>query len=271
MSRPSELPISGVRYVRRTLAGVASEAQEAASVLAAAALYPSGWFDRGPGGRAKPALRLVGGTDPAAPSAEHGWATPVLLVHGWMANKSNWLLVERELRAAGFGHIHAMSYRPFPLDLEHLGERCVQRAHEVMEECGSDRIHLVGHSLGGLVSRWAVQLGGLSEATTVQTIASPHGGVPLAGLNRRARSSQNIAVRAPAAPGTTFVAYWSELDALVPPPFGEIREPKLRAENVHVPRRGHVSIVLSRRVGAEIASRAAAAERVQLRRQRTAS
>jgi triacylglycerol lipase len=280
MVKATELPAVGMRVVRRTLAEVASEAQEALSVVAAAALYPTGWFEGGPGGRTRPHVvdgRFVG--PPAAGRAD-GWPTPVLLVHGWLANKSNWLVVERELRSAGLEQIHAMSYRPLPLDLELLGARCVVRAREVMEECGADRIHLVGHSLGGLVSRWAVQVGGLHEAATVQTVASPHGGVPLAGLNRRAKASQHIAVgspvlarmhRAPAPPDTEFVAYWSELDAVVPPPFGEIRERRLGAENVRVPRRGHLSIVLSRKVAADIAGRAAAAERDVVRLRAVAS
>lgn len=270
MTKPSEWPEATARFARRAATTIGGELQEAAAVVTAAALYPAGWFDRGPGGPAKPTLRVVGSTASRPLRRASGWDTPVLLVHGWLANKSNWLVVERELRRAGFDDIHAMNYRPFPLDVEMLGQQCVERAREVMEECGTDHIHLVGHSLGGLVARWAVQLGGLHEALTVQTVASPHGGVPLANLNRGAKATEHIAEGAPmlrrldcapAPPMTSFVAYWSEFDAIVPSPRAEISAPQLRAENVHLPRRGHLGIVLSRRLGASIAERAALAER----------
>lgn len=252
-------------HVRRSLANGVADVQEVGSMVAAAALYPAGWFDRGPGGRVTPQLGA-----PVVRAPVDGWSTPVLLVHGWMANKSNWLVVERELRRAGFDEIHAMSYRPFPLDVAALGARCAERARQVMEATGSPRIHLVGHSLGGVISRWAVQVEGLHEALTVQTIASPHGGTPLAGINRRAKSAAQLCIRssvlartqqAPPPPDTQFVAYWSELDLLVPPPLGEIRGSGLDVDNIRIPRQGHVSIVLSRRVGAAVADHAAAAER----------
>jgi triacylglycerol lipase len=51
----------------------------------------------------------------------------------------------------------------------------------VMARTGASHVHLVGHSLGGLVARYAVQRLGLDEVTrSVTTVATPHGGSPLA-------------------------------------------------------------------------------------------
>ena len=76
-------------------------------------------------------------------------------------------------RTAGFGEIHAMNYSSRGADVDGLAEICVLRAHEVMAATGADRIHLVGHSLGGMVIRKAVQAMGLVEASSVVTVATP--------------------------------------------------------------------------------------------------
>ena len=55
-----------------------TQLREVASGVVAGALYPLGYLDRGPGGRMR-ATAAAGATN-----------TPVLLVHGFLANKSNW-------------------------------------------------------------------------------------------------------------------------------------------------------------------------------------
>ncbi|HEY7939604.1 MAG TPA: alpha/beta fold hydrolase [Acidimicrobiales bacterium] len=243
---------------------VPAQVREVGSGMLAAALYPFGYVDWGPGGRTSSSPALL------APAV----STPVLLVHGYLANKSNWYLVERDLRQAGFGSIHAMNYGPRGADIEVLAEACATRAREVMAAAGSERIHLVGHSLGGLVIRQAVQQAGLEEAASVVTVATPHGGVDLAHLSRLTAPTNTIArqlrpgsdfLRALWAssqprPETRFVAYYSNLDLLVPGHRAMMREPELDATNVLVKDHGHLSIVLSRRLSASVAEEIAVAE-----------
>lgn len=237
-----------------------TQLREVASGLVTGALYPLGFFDAGPGGRMR-----------SAPQGEPS-GTPVLLVHGYMANKSNWYFVERELRRAGFGQIHAMNYGAHRADVEALAEVCVLRAHEVMAATGSERIHLIGHSLGGLVIRKAVQSLGLDQAKTAVTVATPHGGADLARLTRIAGGSNTIArqLRPGSAflrrmwaeshpmPDTHFVAYYSNLDLLVTGRRAMILEPELAATNVLMKDHGHLSIMLApslaRSVAAELAA-----------------
>lgn len=236
--------------------------REVASGVVAGALYPLGWLDRGPGGRVR-ATAASGATD-----------TPVLLVHGFLANKSNWWFVERELRTAGFGEIHAMNYSPRAADVDRLAEICVLRAHEVMAATGADRIHLVGHSLGGMVIRKAVQTLGLVEAASVVTVATPHGGVDLARLGGLTGHRNTIGVQlrpgspylremwaeAHPMPDTRFIAYYSNLDLLVPGRRAMMLEPELAATNLLMKDQGHLSIVLSRRLARSVASQLAAIE-----------
>lgn len=240
-----------------------TQARELGSGFVAGALYPLGWLDRGPGG-------LLRATMPGTPST----TTPVLLVHGYLANKSNWYLVERELRSVGFGEVHAMNYSPRGADIDKLAQVCVLRAHEVMAATGSDRIHLVGHSLGGLVIRRAVQAFGLEEAKSVLTVATPHGGVDVARLNRFIGGSNTIGVQlrpgsaflremwdnAHVMPDTKFVAYYSNLDILVPGRRAMILEHELSPANLLRKDQGHLSIVLSRGLARSVSAQIAAIE-----------
>jgi pimeloyl-ACP methyl ester carboxylesterase len=201
--------------------------------------------------------------------------TPVLLVHGFGANKSNWMFLRRYLRQAGFGRVHALNYSALGSDIPTLAERCAERATELQDQLGVDRVHLVGHSLGGVVARYAVQVTGLSGAAVCISIASPHGGVRLAryggpfatlspfpaGLQLRPGSEVMEALRSTAGSSSTrFVAYYSNLDLLVPARRAMILEPELRATNILVKDQGHLSIMFSRRLAQSVVDQLAAAE-----------
>lgn len=253
-----------VRGIRRPQT-LPTQVREMASGLVTGALYPLGFLESGPGGRMRTS------------SAKQSDATPVLLVHGFMANKSNWYQVERELRRVGFDRIHAMNYSAYRADVEHLAKVCVLRAHEVMAATGSDRIHLVGHSLGGLIIRKAAQSGDLPEAASVVTVASPHGGVDLAFAMNVTRSRNTIArqlypgsaflrqmwAEARPMPDTRFVAYYSNLDLLVTGRRAMILEPQLQAANVLMKDHGHLSVMLAPSLARSIAEQFAAIDGIE--------
>jgi len=227
-------------------------AREAVSVAVTAAVWPFGLVDRG----VQEIRRLVGADDASL-------GTPVLLVHGFAANKSNWLFLRHDLRAAGFGRVDALNYNPLVADLPALAAACALRARRLADATGSDRVHLVGHSLGGLVARYAVQLCGIDDiAATCVTVASPHQGiahvpaglVPLRTVRQLAAGSAELRrLSASSRPlSTRFIAYYSNLDLLVPGHRARIVEPALRATNVLVKDEGHLSILLSRRLSSSL-------------------
>lgn len=240
-----------------------TQVREIGSGIVAGALYPFGWLDRGPGGRVRSRESNVQTAD-----------TPVLLVHGYLANKSNWYLVERDLRAAGFSEVHAMNYSFRGADIDVLAKACVLRAHEVMASTGAERIHLVGHSLGGMIIRRAVQTFGLDEAASVVTVSSPHGGVDLARLSGIIGGSNPIGIQlrpgspylrsmwseSRSMPETKFIAYYSNLDLLVTGRRAMMLEPQLSAANLLIKDQGHLSIVLSRRLSRSVSGQIAAIE-----------
>lgn len=203
-------------------------------------------------------------------------ATPVLLVHGYGANRSNWWFLNRHLRASGFGRLHALNYNPLAADLPHLAEQCVGRIEQLQEHFGVDRVHVVGHSLGGIIARYAVQVLGAGGVDTCVTIASPHGGVPLARLggpvsapgpfatSRQLRpdSPEMVLLRSSARPlDTRFVSYYCNLDMVVPARRAMIVEPELDATNLLIKDHGHFSVLLSRQLGDSLVDQLRLSER----------
>jgi triacylglycerol lipase len=235
----------------------AAQAREVASLAITAAVWPFGWLDRG---LSELRSRAAADSSPVA--------TPVLLVHGYGANRSNWFLIERELRSAGFERLHGINYNPLTTTIPDIADEVVDRARQLMQHFGVDRVHVIGHSTGGLVARWAVQIGGLEECGVCVTIASPHQGTPAAtfapgAVGRGLRPGSEVVRRLHASSrrlSTRFVAFYSNVDVLSPGDRSTIPEPVLRATNVLVKDEGHLSLMLSRRVAMAVAAQLAAAE-----------
>jgi pimeloyl-ACP methyl ester carboxylesterase len=234
-----------------------AQVREAASLAVTAAIWPFGWLDRG---LAELRTRAAADRSPVP--------TPVLLIHGYGANKSNWFFIERELRSAGFERLHGVNYNPLTTTIPDIADTVVDRARALMAHFDVDRVHLIGHSTGGLVARWAVQVGGLEECGACVTIASPHQGSPAARLGlgttaRQLRPGSDVVQRLRASSRrlpTRFVAFYSNVDVLSPGNRSTITEPVLHAANVLVKDEGHLSLMLSRRVAMAVAAQLAAAE-----------
>lgn len=256
------VPVTAVARAARRPETYVGHLKELTSTALTAGMWPLGFGDRG-------IDDLVG---PDIPSSVD---TPVLLVHGYGANKSNWLFVNRYLDQAGYGRVHALNYNPLAADIPELAERCAERATQLREHFGVERIHVIGHSLGGIIARYAVQVLGLDGVDVCITIASPHGGVRLArygshlaqlspfesGLQLRPDSAVMTLLRASAEPlPTRFVAYYSNLDLIVPARRAMIVEPELEATNILVKDHGHLSIMLSRRLATSIVDQLGAAD-----------
>lgn len=256
-------PVGAVLHAARRPSSYTGQFREVASTLLTMGMWPLGFADRGTDG-------IALSTD-----EDRQVRTPVLLVHGYGANKSNWLFLRRYLEHAGFRRVHALNYNPLRTDIPSLAERCTAVAVELRARSGAERVHLVGHSLGGVVARYAVQVSGLDWAATCITIASPHAGV------RVARFGSPLAIASPLASGlqlrpdspvmrrlrdtarplpTRFVAYYSNLDVLVSGRRAMILEPDLAATNILVKDQGHLSIMYSRRLAQSVVDQLAAAE-----------
>jgi triacylglycerol lipase len=109
--------------------------------------------------------------------------TPVLLVHGYLGTEAVWAPLVPRLHRNGFVDVFTLRYDTLSAGVPQLAAGLVEAVRTVLRRTGSPDVHLVGHSLGGLVARYAVQLLGLDEVTrSVVTVGTPHRGTRLAWL-----------------------------------------------------------------------------------------
>jgi pimeloyl-ACP methyl ester carboxylesterase len=106
--------------------------------------------------------------DPAAPHP-----TPVVLVHGFLGDPSNFLVLRSFLASHGVRSFASFSYPP-RLDYQRLAPRLRQMIARVCHETGSPRVDVVGHSLGGLVARYLIEMGDGGRVGRLVTLGSPY-------------------------------------------------------------------------------------------------
>jgi pimeloyl-ACP methyl ester carboxylesterase len=186
-------------------------------------------------------------------------ARPVLLVHGYVGTKSGWFALTRALRDRGLT-VHAMSYSSFGTSVEELAEQLEARVVSLRSETGADKVHLVGHSLGGVVIAQAFADGRLTgQVDKVVTIAAPFGGspwarlLPLGAIVRALREGSPLLRRlavAPAPEGVQWLAFTAALDIIVP--GRRAVPPQAEARTVSVDDVGHLGLLLSRQVVSRI-------------------
>jgi pimeloyl-ACP methyl ester carboxylesterase len=114
---------------------------------------------------------------PVVPDAQPG-DDVVVLLHGFMATAGVFrpmrARLEREVgaRVATFTHAPGVGVKRIAKQLASVVEQIPRGA----------RVHIVGHSLGGIVARWFVQeLEGHRRVAQTISLASPFGGVRVAG------------------------------------------------------------------------------------------
>jgi triacylglycerol lipase len=178
--------------------------------------------------------------------------TPILLIHGMVDNRAIFTVLRRRLRGRGFGRVMSLNYSPMTNDLRTAARSLSGAVEELVARTGYERIHMIGHSLGGLIARYYVQrLGGDERVHTLVTLGTPHEGtlparlVPVQLCRQLTPGSDLFTELASPAAGcrTRFVAYWSDLDQLIlPHENGRLEHPDLAVRNVLVRGRGHMSI-----------------------------
>ncbi|MDT5186992.1 MAG: triacylglycerol lipase [Mycobacterium sp.] len=235
---------AAVQTVRRA---VVVQANEAAMMMSTVAMVP---------------LRLLGGgydtergSSPTVRALTAPTTRPVLLVHGFAGTKSSLALVAQALNARGMS-VEAMSYPPLGMSVDQLAEQVVAEVERILVATGTDKVHLVGHSLGGVVIALAIADSRLAgRVDTVITLGSPFGGSPWAGvlpfaeIVRELRAGSPLLRRLAATPVPEEVRWLSLAAAL------DIVVPGMRALPLHAQGEtitfdgvGHLGMLVSRQV-----------------------
>jgi hypothetical protein len=246
--------LGGAAKAIATPTGMVGAAVEAAWVATHLALYPWGLLGRH--GRGSELGYRVEHLPPIQRglviSDVEAAGTPILLVHGMVDNRSIFTLLRLGLRRRGFGRVTSMNYSPFTADVRVAAARLAEEVETLVAETGYERIHVVGHSMGGLIARYYVtRLGGDERVHTLVTLGTPHQGTYTAygwsgQLTRQLRPGSGL-MRELEQPvpqcRTRFVVYWSDLDQMVfPQRNAALNHPDLTVRNIDLHGVGHMSL-----------------------------
>lgn len=191
-------------------------------------------------------------------------APGVLLVHGLGANKSCWGRLAGRLHARGF-RVETVDYRSWGGDVNSAAAR-VARALDSVAQTSGGPVHVVGHSLGGFVTRVALERfaypGGVG---TVVSLGSPHRGAPGALVPFAAtvpgygtlisslhpHSDELTVQHQPLPAGVRWFTVSGGMDVLVPHRYAQLpgNDP---AAHRHFPGIGHVALVTDQHVSEHV-------------------
>lgn len=217
-----------------------TSAREWALAMAASAARPLGFF--GMPGR--------GVTGPR----------PIIVVHGYAMNRANFVLLAGRLAGAGLGPTIGFEYWTLGKTAS-AARRLGALVEEVRARTGAPAVDIIGHSMGGVVGRYYVTLGGGDGVVrNLITLGSPHAGTDasVVGLGRPIREllgGSTLLTRlasAPAPSSTKITVIWSRGDVLVP---GAEQARLAGAEEVVFDDLGHLGLLVSRRVADAIIDR----------------
>ncbi|MFW5968253.1 MAG: esterase/lipase family protein [Persicimonas sp.] len=102
----------------------------------------------------------------------------VVLVHGMGRTELSMVSMKRTLEEQGYRVIN-WGYSSYCCSVDEIGQRLADDLDD-LEEPRPDRLHFVGHSLGGIIIRWLLHHDPPPEKGRVVTLATPHRGAEVA-------------------------------------------------------------------------------------------
>lgn len=185
---------------------------------------------------------------------------PILFVHGLGGHRGNFTPMRGWLAIRGRRRTYSIGLPEDPLG--ELGHRLSETIAEVVSVNGlgpDDRVDIVAHSMGGLVSRLALlDVETTNRVHTLVTLGTPHSGTHAArfagsGRARDLRPDSDVLERLagqdPWSGPTRLVCLWSRADPLMQP-AETARLPG--AEHVELPDMTHLQYLLDRRAWREV-------------------
>lgn len=109
----------------------------------------------------------------------------VLLLHGFFQTRNIWEVMEDRLRFDGYSvmsfDLGGLAYRFNTRPVDKIAREIAHKIDALAERHGFERLHIVGHSKGGLIARRYIQhYGGDRRVNCLVTLGTPHHGAPTA-------------------------------------------------------------------------------------------
>jgi triacylglycerol lipase len=216
---------------------------ELGAVLVLVTLWPLWW--------------LLGASYQAVEQGEGKKRNPVILLHGFAMNRSQWLWLGRHLINRGVGNLYGTSYfspQSVKASALHLKEFV---AHVLARE-NAEQVDIVAHSLGGVVARYYLeQMGGAENVARLITLGSPHRGTRLGHLGlslipaaREILAESELLAGLKPIDAVRYTSIWSRTDAVVVPADSSSVAPN--GTDCVFEDLGHLSMLLSTRVADRI-------------------
>lgn len=187
---------------------------------------------------------------------------PVVLLHGFAMNRTNWIWLGRRLAARGIGPLYGTSYFS-PQPVKRSAQQLKAFIERVLAREGAERVDIVAHSLGGVVARYYIErLDGAKRVQRLVTIGSPHRGTAVAHFGPLIPSAKESRADSPlfaeigpvvARDGLAYTSIWSRADAIIEPAESASIAPA--GEDRVFDDLGHLSLLLSPRVLDTVAER----------------
>ncbi len=198
---------------------------------------------------AEPFHQLMMPTEPLGPRE----GTPILLVHGYVSNRGMMWKLRKRLAAAALGPVYTVNLHPLFGSIDEMVPVLAARIDAICRETGATVIHVVAHSMGGLVTRaYLVAHAHVPRVSRLVTIGSPHQGTQMAafGLGRcvqemrpgSARLAALVAAEAALPKLPTLSVYTLNDDLVYPAESSRLDW----AENLPLAGTGHVSMLSSK-------------------------
>jgi triacylglycerol lipase len=146
----------------------------------------------------------------ADPPWDASGAMPVVLVHGYFANRGCWRPFVQAIEEAGIAPVFIPDCRSHFATIDRF-EEDLNAAIERIAGAGGRRVAIVAHSMGGLAARLYLARRGSARVAKLITIGSPHHGSRFAswGMGANARQME---------PGSSFLAQLEAREAGTPKP-----------------------------------------------------
>lgn len=147
--------------------------------------------------------------------------TPIILVPGYHMNRWSMLPLQYYLKRCGFENIWAINNPILKDDIFVFAENLHEKVEEYYDKCGHQPIMLVGHSMGGLISRHYMQKYGSDKIKGQISLGTPYRGTKAyrlgQGLQGRQFKPGSEVCNITEAPDLPHLIIWSKRDWVVVP------------------------------------------------------